>query len=482
MIGCGLYTLVSSAEGSMVVWEFYRDGKNVSAEENKVDIDTLSAKAADTAISELVSDHGWRLEEDGAKAIAEGFKTTITSRGHPCLGETNHLGRQICVNSTTQNGMRDAETLPCVNIWDVEAKVIRHRLLGHTDTIMWVATSPDSTLVASISWDGTTRIWDADDGTCLQVLGPFGQMWSGAFSPDSKYITISQGSPKTVVYVYDIEKAEEISHFEGCEHWARSLNWSPDGKLLADAGKVSIIPIKWVEIHFFPPKFQQRSALLNIHFCNLLVNCEYFNRIAMRLFVGHFVLSFLLLSLNIGCASAGINTSCLKVVTALAARPGDLFAKFQEHICDQGCRPTVPHWDLWTRNNSFLPAVRSVTKRLEAPRHEEAMIKLGDDAADIIKRRCGPLLHGGDLCSDSETLAGFGNCFKTNFVRAAIMNLPTLLPMVSEEVCREQYEYLKTDRLWEEIIPNNMKEYASVCQTLGDGVPELDHGRVHEEL
>lgn len=62
------------------------------------------------------------------------------------------------------------------------------------------------------------------------------------------------------------------------------------------------------------------------------------------------------------------------------------------------------------------------------------------------------------------------------------MNLPTLLPMVSEEVCREQYEYLKTDRLWEEIIPNNMKEYASVCQTLGDGAPELDHGRVHEEL
>ncbi|KAE8415109.1 hypothetical protein BDV36DRAFT_228465 [Aspergillus pseudocaelatus] len=255
----------------------------------------------------------------------------------------------------------------------------------------------------------------------------------------------------------------------------------------------SFIPIKLAEDHLFSPNVQQRSvALLKIHFCNLLVHCQFFHRIAMRLFVGHFVLSFLLLFLNIGCVSAGINTSCLKVVTALAARPGDLFAKFQEHICDQGCRPTVPHWDLWTRNNSFLPAVRSVTKRLEAPRHEEAMIKLGDDAAEIIKRRCGPMLHGNDLCSDSETLANFGNCFKTNFVRAAIMNLPTLLPMVSEEVCREQYEYLKTDRLWEEIIPNNMRDYASVCQTLGDGVAEaeeqegeeeeLDHGIVHEEL
>ncbi|PIG83648.1 hypothetical protein AARAC_005760 [Aspergillus arachidicola] len=231
MIRCGLYTLVSSAEGSIVVWELDRDGKTVSAEENKVDIDTLSAKAADTAISKLVSDHGWRLEEDGAKAIAEGFKTTITK-----AVDIHALEKQITLdgkfashgapfspggqkmiyftqNNTTQKGMRDAETLPCVNIWDVEAKVIRHRLLGHTDTIMW-------------------------------VLGPFGgQMWSGAFSPDSKYIAISQGSPKTVVYVYDIEKAEEISHFEGCEHWARSLDWSPDGNLLAVGASDSSIRV-----------------------------------------------------------------------------------------------------------------------------------------------------------------------------------------------------------------------------------------------
>ncbi|KAB8237041.1 ABC1 kinase family protein [Aspergillus alliaceus] len=189
----------------------------------------------------------------------------------------------------------------------------------------------------------------------------------------------------------------------------------------------------------------------------------------MRLFVGHLFPLILLLLLNIARASAKINTSCVKVVTALAGRPSDLFDKFQQHICDRGCRPTVPHWDLWTRDNSFLPAVRSVMKRLDAPRQEEAMIKLGDDVADIIKRRCGPMLHGGDLCSDSETLAGFGNCFKKSFVRAALMNLPTLLPMVSEEVCREQYEYLKTDQLWEEIIPNNMKEYASPARYVHPG-------------
>ncbi|KAB8221250.1 WD40-repeat-containing domain protein [Aspergillus novoparasiticus] len=200
MIGCGLYTLVSSAEGSIVVWELDMDGKNVSAEENKKQI-TFDGKFAS---------YGAPFSPDGQKMI------------------------YLTQNSTTQNVMRDAETLPCINIWDVEAKVIRHRLLGHTDTIMWVATSPDSTLVASISWDGTAHIWDAMTApACRSWVHLEDRCGLVAFSPDSKYIAISQGSPKTVVYVYDIEKAEEISHFEGCEHWARSLDWSPDGKLLA---------------------------------------------------------------------------------------------------------------------------------------------------------------------------------------------------------------------------------------------------------
>ncbi|KAL4897581.1 ABC1 family-domain-containing protein [Aspergillus ambiguus] len=171
----------------------------------------------------------------------------------------------------------------------------------------------------------------------------------------------------------------------------------------------------------------------------------------------------ILLAFFLGYASlvsAKVGPSCLKVVLALAGRPSELFEKFQREICDKGCQPTVPHWDLWTRNNTFVPAVRNMMKRLNAPREEETMLKLGDDAADIIKRHCGPMLQGRDICSDGETLAAFGNCFKKNWLRAAMKNLPSLLPLASEEVCREQYEWLQKDQLWEEIIPNNMREYA----------------------
>lgn len=106
-------------------------------------------------------------------------------------------------------------------------------------------------------------------------------------------------------------------------------------------------------------------------------------------------------------------------------------------------------------------------KRLDIPRQEEALIKLGDDAAEIIKTRCAPLLGESHICADSETLAGFGNCFKRNFLRSAVVNFPVLLPMASEEACREQYEFVKDDQLWEEIIPQNMRDYAAVCRRLG---------------
>lgn len=40
--------------------------------------------------------------------------------------------------------------------------------------------------------------------------------------------------------------------------------------------------------------------------------------------------------------------------------------------------------------------------------------------------------------------------------------------MASEEVCREQYEYLKDGHLWEMVIPRNMREYARDCKNLGE--------------
>ncbi|KAK6824375.1 hypothetical protein RU639_005215 [Aspergillus parasiticus] len=100
--------------------------------------------------------------------------------------------------------------------------------------IMWAAMSPDNKLVASVSWDGTARVCDAWSGSCLHVLGPLGgQLWSGAFSPDQKFLAFSQGDPRTYIHVYDIVTGQPVSRFDRLHMATRSLSWRLDGTMLA---------------------------------------------------------------------------------------------------------------------------------------------------------------------------------------------------------------------------------------------------------
>ena len=147
-------------------------------------------------------------------------------------------------NDTTQHGMREADLLPCIEVRNVETKELVHQLIGHTDAVMWIGASPDSKKLATVSWDGTVRIWSIRTGFCLHALGSFGgQMWAGAWSPNSKYLAFSQGSPETIIHVYDVEIAQNISKYTGISHWARSIAWSCDGKYLASGSQYPTVVV-----------------------------------------------------------------------------------------------------------------------------------------------------------------------------------------------------------------------------------------------
>ncbi|KAJ5165959.1 hypothetical protein N7492_006255 [Penicillium capsulatum] len=246
------------SEGQMIIlWDLDERGKLVCPEQRKpVDLDALATKTLQPLVSTLVDDHGWDASERAIGSVEEALRDALcnavvtheregkicfdgefASFESPVFSPDHTTLVYISQNNNTPSEPCEAELLPCVNLWDMETKSLRHRLSGHTDAIMRIAFNADGTLVASIAWDGTARVWDVGSGVCLHVLGPLdGQLWCGVFSPDSRYLAISQGSPDTIVHVYEIDSEKPVSRFDAFRAWSRSLAWSPDGGMLAGGG------------------------------------------------------------------------------------------------------------------------------------------------------------------------------------------------------------------------------------------------------
>ena len=88
-------------------------------------------------------------------------------------------------------------------------------LRGHTGDVWSVAFSPDSKRIASASVDNTVKVWDAQTGAAVLTLrGHTSQVSSVAFSPDGKRI-VSAGILDKTVKLWDAQTGVEALTLRG---------------------------------------------------------------------------------------------------------------------------------------------------------------------------------------------------------------------------------------------------------------------------
>jgi WD40 repeat protein len=269
-IESGGYTLVvesadrDEAEQTIFFLDLDRDGRRTN-EASLIDMDELLQKSLDPVISEL--DHSFNIpstsplvgsvRESYSKALEilrAGLESRDLSRvtgstgsfGSSPLSMDNGLFLYVIQNESTQDDdFRPAAELPKVVVYDIINRCQKYVLSGHEDAIMWTAFSPDSQYIATAAWDGTFRIFSVSTGDCKHVIGPTGgQCWSGAWSPDSKYLLVSgmtdegegEGSRNDpFVAVYSVETAQQVNRFTSekrIRDWVRCVAWSPRGEIV----------------------------------------------------------------------------------------------------------------------------------------------------------------------------------------------------------------------------------------------------------
>ena len=122
----------------------------------------------------------------------------------------------------------------CIYVWEADSATRRRVLSGHQAEVVGLDFNHSGDLLASRSWDGTSRLWDPRGGRSLvRVPGAF-----RSFSADDRWMLIVRTGHSNHFAIWEVAAGRELrtfhGHVEGKGPWCVDVN--PEGRLMASAG------------------------------------------------------------------------------------------------------------------------------------------------------------------------------------------------------------------------------------------------------
>jgi len=122
-----------------------------------------------------------------------------------------------------------------VKVWSLSNFKCQHTLAGHKGNVTSVTVSPDGSLCASASKDGTARLWDLSRGELLNEFNANEPINQICFSPNRYWLCAASES---AIRIYDLENKDVIAELipevqkKTVKPECTSIAWSADGSML----------------------------------------------------------------------------------------------------------------------------------------------------------------------------------------------------------------------------------------------------------
>lgn len=121
-----------------------------------------------------------------------------------------------------------------LRLWDTNGRELKV-IWGHRNTLKGVAISPNGKLIASVGEDGSVKFWKPDGQAVDNLNGHIKSVTSIRFSPDGK--TIASVSNDGTLRLWNLEEQESLTEILAIKGANHSISFSPDGKFIASTGE-----------------------------------------------------------------------------------------------------------------------------------------------------------------------------------------------------------------------------------------------------